>query len=251
MKLIRLGGAAAAAGLAWGHFEAGWVRLQTLPCPLQGLPAELEGLRIAHLSDFHLGIPSRGQTAVERAVEWVEERQPDLTLITGDLLSRPTAEGRLRELVARLPRCFAVLGNHDYAHTRDPFSHPAGLVNLEPATLLADDSRTIELRGKRPAYVPAAARTSGAVRRSGRRPADPPLPFPERRRPHSGRRLRPRAGGPPARRPDLLPLAGRPLAARAHPVDVHPGAVPPTSCDPPPLGRPGHDVRAVPLSRQA
>ena len=75
MKLIRLGGAAAAAGLAWGHFEAGWVRLQTLPCPLQGLPAELEGLRIAHLSDFHLGIPSRGQTAVERAVEWVEERE--------------------------------------------------------------------------------------------------------------------------------------------------------------------------------
>ena len=130
MKLIRLGGAAAAAGLAWGHFEAGWVRLQTLPCPLQGLPAELEGLRIAHLSDFHLGIPSRGQTAVERAVEWVEERQPDLTLITGDLLSRPTAEGRLRELVARLPHCFAVLGNHDYAHTRDPFSQPAGLVDL-------------------------------------------------------------------------------------------------------------------------
>ncbi|HJW66276.1 MAG TPA: metallophosphoesterase, partial [Gaiellaceae bacterium] len=96
MKLIRLGGAAAAAGLAWGHFEAGWVRLQTLPCPLQGLPAELEGLRIAHLSDFHLGIPSRGQTAVERAVEWVEERQPDLTLITGDLLSRPATRMRWR-----------------------------------------------------------------------------------------------------------------------------------------------------------
>jgi len=148
LKLIRLGGAAAAAGLAWGHFEAGWVRLQTLPCPLQGLPAELEGLRIAHLSDFHLGIPSRGQTAVERAVEWVEERQPDLTLITGDLLSRPTAEGRLRELVARLPRCFAVLGNHDYAHTRDPFSHPAGLVDLEPATLPAEHLKTIRLAGQ-------------------------------------------------------------------------------------------------------
>jgi uncharacterized protein len=149
LKQIRVGGAAAAAGLAWGHFEAGWVRLETLQCPLPGLPAELEGLRIAHLSDFHLGIPSRGQAAVERAVEWVEERQPDLTLISGDLLSRPSAEGRLRELVSRLPRCLAVLGNHDYAHTRDPFSQAAGLVDLEPATLLADDSRTIELRGKR------------------------------------------------------------------------------------------------------
>ena len=35
----------------WGHFEAGWVRLRTLEVPLQGLPAELAGLRIAHLSD--------------------------------------------------------------------------------------------------------------------------------------------------------------------------------------------------------
>src|SRR6188472_2450074 len=146
---MRLGGAAVAAGLAWGHFEAGWVRLETLPCPLPGLPPDLDGLRVAHLSDFHLGVPSRGSVAVERAVEWVEQRQPDLTLISGDLLSRPAAEGRLRELVARLPRCFAVLGNHDYAHTRDPFSHPAGLIDLEPATLLADDSRTLELRGKR------------------------------------------------------------------------------------------------------
>jgi predicted MPP superfamily phosphohydrolase len=150
LRITRLGAAAAAAGLAWGHFEAGWVRLETLPCPLPGLPPELDGLRIAHLSDFHLGVPSRGESAVERAVEWVEERQPDLTMISGDLLSRPSAEPRLRALFARLPRCFAVLGNHDFAqHTRDPFSHPAALADLEPATLLSDDARTIELRGKR------------------------------------------------------------------------------------------------------
>ena len=159
MRLLGAGAVAAGGALAWGHFEAGWVRLETLPCPLPGLPAELKGLRIAHLSDFHLGVPSRGGTAVERAVEWVEGRQPDLTLITGDLLSRPSAEGRLRELVARLPRCFAVLGNHDYAHSRDPFSHPAALVDLEPATLLADDSRTLELRGKRVQIVGVDPRT--------------------------------------------------------------------------------------------
>jgi predicted MPP superfamily phosphohydrolase len=147
--VARLGGAAAAAGLAWGHFEAGWVRLETLACPLPGLPPELEGLRIAHLSDFHLGFPSRGGAAIERAVAWVEERQPDLTLISGDLLSRRSGEPRLRALLARLPRCFAVLGNHDFAVTRDPFSHPADVVDLEPATLLSDDSRTIELRGRR------------------------------------------------------------------------------------------------------
>jgi predicted MPP superfamily phosphohydrolase len=149
LRAARLGGAAAAAGLAWGHFEAGWVRLVTLPCPLPGLAPELDGVRIAHLSDFHLGVPSRGAAAVERAVDWVEERQPDLTLISGDLLSRPSGEPRLRELLARLPNCFAVLGNHDFASSRDPFSHPAEVAHLEPSTLLADDSRTIELRGRR------------------------------------------------------------------------------------------------------
>ena len=149
MKLLGLGGAAAAAGLAWGHFEAGWVRLETLRCPLPGLAPELEGLRIAHLSDFHLGVPSRGVVAATRAVDWVEERQPDLTLISGDLLSRRSGEPLLRELLARLPNCFAVLGNHDFGPSRDPFSQPSAVIDLEPATLLLDEARTIELRGRR------------------------------------------------------------------------------------------------------
>ena len=141
--------AAAGAALAWGHFEAGWVRLRTLRAPVRGLPAELEGLRIAHLSDFHLGVPSRGARAVERAVEWAAAREPDLVCVSGDLLSRPRGEARLRELVSRLPRCYAVLGNHDYGDSRDPFARESPLDELGPATLLADEARTIELRGRR------------------------------------------------------------------------------------------------------
>lgn len=125
------------------------MRFRTLNVPLPRLPEELEGVRIVHLSDFHLGVPSRGGRAVERAVEWTAERDPDLVCISGDLLSRPKAEPELRRLVARLPRCYAVLGNHDYALSRDPFSAPAPLSELEPATLLADDSRTLEVRGRR------------------------------------------------------------------------------------------------------
>jgi predicted MPP superfamily phosphohydrolase len=141
--------AAAGAGLAWGHFEAGWVRFRTLRAPVRGLPTELEGLRIAHLSDFHLGVPSRGARAVERAVEWAAAREPDLVCVSGDLLSRPRGEPRLRELVARLPRCYAVLGNHDYGDSRDPFARESPLDELEPATLLGDEARTIELRNRR------------------------------------------------------------------------------------------------------
>jgi uncharacterized protein len=135
--------------LAWGWFEAGWVRLRTLEVPLEDLPPELDGLRIAHLSDFHLGFPSRGTRAVERAVAWVEERQPDLALLSGDLLTHPRGEDRLRRLLARLPRCYAVLGNHDFAESRDPFSKPVALADLRPARLLVDETETIELRGRR------------------------------------------------------------------------------------------------------
>ena len=148
MRVTRLGGRRGRGGARLGSFRGGLGAARDTGLPVPGLPPELEGLRIAHLSDFHLGFPSRGSAAVERAVDWVEERQPDLTLISGDLLSRRSGEERLRGLLARLPRCYAVLGNHDFAQSRDPFSHPAGVLDLEPATLLMDDSRTLELRGR-------------------------------------------------------------------------------------------------------
>lgn len=140
---------AAGAAASWGLFEAGWVRLRTLDVAISGLPSELAGLRIAHLSDFHLGFPSPGSLAVERAVRWVEERRPDLVLISGDLLARPRGERQLRRSLVRLGPCFLVLGNHDFAASRDPFSRPSVPRDLSPATLLEDAARTIELRGRR------------------------------------------------------------------------------------------------------
>jgi predicted MPP superfamily phosphohydrolase len=142
-------GGAAAAAITWGHYEAGWVRLRTLELALRRLPRELDGLRIAHLSDFHLGIPSRGARAIDGAIEWVHGRRPDVIAITGDLVSRPRGEPMLRDVLDRLGPAFVVLGNHDVEHTRDPFSRAAGLRELAPARLLVDDSDTFELRGRR------------------------------------------------------------------------------------------------------
>jgi uncharacterized protein len=138
----------AGAGLGWGWFEAGWVRLRTVDVPLPRLPEELAGLRVAHLSDFHFGLPSRGARAVKRAVAWVEERGPDLVVVTGDLVSRPRGEALLRELLGRLGNPYVVLGNHDVEHSRDPFSRAAGLTDLAPAHLLVDEAVEVELRGK-------------------------------------------------------------------------------------------------------
>jgi uncharacterized protein len=161
------------AGAVWGHFEAGWVRLRTLAVPLPGLPAELAGVRIAHLSDFHLGFPSRGERAVHRAVRWVAERKPELTVITGDLLSRPSAEAELRALLEQLPGSFAVLGNHDFAISRDPFSKPSAVSDLPSTTVLFDEARIVDVRGRRVQVVGVDPRS---YRRGTARPerlADP------------------------------------------------------------------------------
>ena len=162
---MRVAAAAGGAALAWGWFEAGWVRLRELDCPVPGLPDELHGLRIAHLSDFHLGVPSRGERAVERAVEWAAAREPDLVCLTGDLLTRPAGADRLRGLLARLPEAVAVLGNHDIGVAKDPLAERSEQLEL-PVTVLRDEATTIELRGRRVQLVGVDPRSY--VRRAAR-----------------------------------------------------------------------------------
>jgi predicted MPP superfamily phosphohydrolase len=148
--------AVAALALAWGWFEAGWLRRRVVEVELAGVPPELDGLRIAHLSDFHLGVPSRGRKASEDAVAWVAERRPDLVCLTGDLVSRRSGLPLLEQLLRALGPCFVVLGNHDLADSRDPFSeridHEA-IHGLEDVTLLGDEAVEIEVRGQRAQLV--------------------------------------------------------------------------------------------------
>jgi predicted MPP superfamily phosphohydrolase len=141
-----------------------------LDLELPGLPEELDGLRIAHLSDFHFGVPSPGIGAAWQSAVWVRERKPDLVAISGDLLTHPRGEPMLRRFVRILPRpVFAVLGNHDIAISRDPQARRSDLRELEPAALLRDEGRLIELRG-RSVWI-AGAEPHLIVR--GRRRVDP------------------------------------------------------------------------------
>jgi hypothetical protein len=119
-----------------------------LEVPVPGLPPELDGLRIAHLSDFHLGVPSRGLHAVRRSVAWVASRRPDLVCITGDLLSRARGQAELDRLLEQLSQPYVVLGNHDFALSRDPFSQPVEIVELTHGTLLSDAAALVDVRGQ-------------------------------------------------------------------------------------------------------
>jgi len=164
------------AALAWGWFEAGWLRRRVLEVELEGLPPELDGLRIAHLSDFHLGVPSRGRRAVEEAFDWVVERRPDIVCVTGDLVSRRAGMPLLEGLLDELGPCFVVLGNHDFADSRDPFSQridPAAIEALEGVTLLGDESVELELRGRRVQIVGVDPQTYTAGEARPHELADP------------------------------------------------------------------------------
>ncbi len=152
-------------GLGWGLFEAQWVELNELEVPLERLPAELDGLTILHLSDFHLGTISLNGRALEQAVTWAEGKSIDLVLLTGDLLSRARAEGRLRRAVARLrPRhgLYSVLGNHDVEAARGALGEG----------VLEDSSVVLELPGGRVQLVGGDPRP-GWSRRQLERLADP------------------------------------------------------------------------------
>ncbi len=175
--------------VAYGLFEAGWLRTRVLEVEIEGLPQELDGLRIAHLSDFHLGVPSRGRGATERAVAWVAGRRPDLVCVTGDLVSHPRGVPLLVRLLGTLERPFVVLGNHDVAVTRDPFSRAAELDGLgEVGVLLRDEAVTVERAGRRIQIVgvdaesyPRETERPWELADARSRPPHPALPLPRHR----------------------------------------------------------------------
>ncbi len=145
--LAALGCVGGVAAYSW--WEAGWLRREVLEVSVTGLPRGLDGIRVGHLSDFHLGSRlSRGDSATARAVAWLVDRNPDLVCITGDLLARRRGESALVDHLQRLGKAFLVLGNHDVRDTRDPFSRGDPLPALpKDIHLLRNARETVAVRG--------------------------------------------------------------------------------------------------------
>ena len=98
--------------------------LLRLPVRLRRLDPAFNGFRIAVVSDIHLG-PLSGRAHTERIVRMINETEPDLVAIVGDLVDGtveelgPAAEP-LRDLNSR-EGTFFVTGNHEY-FVEDPLS---------------------------------------------------------------------------------------------------------------------------------
>ncbi|MEU4476599.1 metallophosphoesterase [Micromonospora sp. NPDC023966] len=123
-RLLLARGAAIFAGLTaagvtgYGVRTAmGAPRLDRVQIPLAKLARSMDGLRIATVSDIHLG-PLRGRAHTERIVAMINRLDADLVAVVGDLVDGSVAElGRaaepLRDLRSRYGSFF-VTGNHEY-----------------------------------------------------------------------------------------------------------------------------------------
>jgi predicted MPP superfamily phosphohydrolase len=88
-----------------------------VPVRLRRLDSAFEGFRIAVVSDIHLG-PLAGRAHTARIVAMINETEPDLVAIVGDLVDGTVEElgaaaEPLRDLVSR-EGSFFVTGNHEY-----------------------------------------------------------------------------------------------------------------------------------------
>jgi len=104
-----------------------------------------DGLRVAQLSDLHVG-PRTPPERIRAAIDEANGFRPDLVVLTGDYLSRArSGVGLMRELLGGLEApTVAVLGNHD--HWVDPAGAVTSLSRLGYA-VLQNQNTTLRLRG--------------------------------------------------------------------------------------------------------
>ena len=101
-------------GYVFGHRE---LRVNRIPLSLAGFTANGRPLRIAQISDIHVG-QNLTRAELEAFVARVNATEPDLICVTGDIADSASADTAgffpiLGELRARYGVC-AILGNHDH-----------------------------------------------------------------------------------------------------------------------------------------
>lgn len=120
-------------------------RIREMTLVLDDLPAGLDGLRIAHLTDTHVGKFTKGRV-LDELVAATNRLKADLVFFTGDLIDNtirdlPAAVKMLQGIEQPL---FVVEGNHDLFD--DPPAFERGLREGGIA-LLRNQAATLQIRG--------------------------------------------------------------------------------------------------------
>jgi predicted MPP superfamily phosphohydrolase len=103
--------------VGYGLFEASRPQISEQHVAVSGLPEQFDGMRIALITDLHVG-PARGAAFTRKVVDETNAQKPDLIILGGDLADGTIEHvGRdlepLRDLRAPLG-VFGVSGNHEY-----------------------------------------------------------------------------------------------------------------------------------------
>jgi predicted MPP superfamily phosphohydrolase len=124
-----------------------WVRVVEREVAITGLDPRLEGMRIAHLSDLHIGT----MTPLSWGLSWARSanaKAPDVTVVTGDMVTSGTDfHGDVADVIGALRApggVFASMGNHDYFGEGEPL---VTLLRARGVTLLRNEGVVIERNG--------------------------------------------------------------------------------------------------------
>lgn len=95
-----------------------WIEIHRRTMPVRNLHPDLQGLKLVQISDLHYS-PMVWRRYLEQLLGWVNELEPDLVLVTGDLITGGYRYApRIARMLARLQSPLGVVctfGNHDYS----------------------------------------------------------------------------------------------------------------------------------------
>lgn len=122
-------------------------RVRRMTIAIRGLPAALDGLTIAHVSDMHAGRFTRSAVLREMTAA-VNDLRSELVLVTGDLINGalheiPEGIDAVRRLDAQAG-VYMIEGNHDLFQGREAFESK---VKASGIPLLVNETAQLTVRG--------------------------------------------------------------------------------------------------------
>jgi predicted MPP superfamily phosphohydrolase len=138
-------------GTLFGYGVYGALRkpkIITVEAPIRNLPPEFEGFRIAQISDIHVSHTIK-RPFVQEIVDMVNELQPDLVALTGDLVDGSVDQlekdvAPLADLKAPFGYYF-ITGNHEYYSGVEQWLKETARLGF---TVLINEHRIITKNGK-------------------------------------------------------------------------------------------------------
>lgn len=158
--------------LGAGYFGAGRLVVRHVDVAVPGLAAEFEGLRIAQLSDLHIG-PHTSRRFLRRIVDATRDIAPDLIAVTGDLIDDRAEDvasyaRALGSMTAPLG-VYMIPGNHDVYAGWDEVERALRAADL--GTVLVNDAHVLR-RGDATVALVGTGDPAGGARGSSRSAPD-------------------------------------------------------------------------------